>query len=315
MTGLGLVGCGNWGFNYLKTLSQIPEAKLLYVCDLHDDNLKKVSTTYPHLKTTKYYQILLEDDSVDGVIIATPPDTHFPIVVDFLERNKAVLVEKPITLSYDNTVNLIAMAQKNNTILMAGHLMEYHPVVVKLHEYISKEIFGKIRYISLDRAGLGKNRMDVLWDLAVHDLSIISYLINKNPLWVSAQGKSFLQDNIHDLVTITMEFPDDLFVQIHANSIYPQKTRQMVIAGDILVAVLDDTRDNYKLQLIPYDGDIILPKIDTNLPLTLQCKHFINCIQSNVSPKTGSTDILWVMKLVDLIKQSLLGNGSRQYFR
>lgn len=314
MIGLGLIGCGNWGFNYLNTLNSIPEAKILTVCDLNDDVLKKVKQFHPHLKTTKDCQDLLKDDELSGVIIATPPHTHFPIAVNCLERNKAVLVEKPITLSYSEAAELSTLAQKKNTLLMAGHLMEYHPVVMKLHEYVSQEILGKLRYILLDRTSLARIRSDVLWDLAVHDVSIVRYLVNKNPVWVAAQGKSFLQDSIHDLITISMEFPDDLYVQIHANSLYPQKKRQTVVAGNKLVAILDDTRDDFKLTLIPYNGDITLPNLEKIPPLTVQCKHFIHCIQSDSVPRTGSGDITWVMKVMDLIEQSLLNNGLRRYF-
>lgn len=310
MIGLGLIGCGNWGFNYLNTLNSIPEAKILTVCDVNGDALNKVMKFYPLIKTTTDFRDLLGDDQVSGVIIATPPDTHFPIAADFLEHAKAVLV----TLSYSQAVKLIALAQKKNALFMAGHLMEYHPVVVKLQEYICQGILGKLRYLLLDRTSQARVPSDVLWDLAVHDVSIVRYLVNKNPVWVAAQGKGFLQEGIHDLITISMEFPDDLYVQINANSLYPKKKRQTVVAGDRMVAILDDTRDDFKLTLLPYNGDITLPNLEKNPPLTAQCKHFLHCLQSDAVPRTGSQDIAWVMKVMDLIEQSLLNNGSRRYF-
>ncbi|MEW6696850.1 MAG: Gfo/Idh/MocA family protein [Bacillota bacterium] len=314
MIGLGLIGCGNWGFNYLKTLSSIPETRIFKACDVNHEALQKVNQLFPQVITTTDYRDLLGDNQLSAVIIATPPHTHFPIAADFLEHNKAVLVEKPVTLSYCQAIRLIALAQKKNTLLMAGHLMEYHPVVVKLQEYICQGALGKLRYLLLDRTSLARVRSDVLWDLAVHDVSIVRYLINKNPIWLAAQGKGFLQEGIHDLITITMEFPDDLYVQIDANSLYPKKKRQTVVAGDKMVAILDDTLDDFKLTLIPYDGDITLPNLEKTPPLTAQCKQFLHCIQSDAVPRTGSHDIAWVMKVIHLIEQSLLNNGLRRYF-
>ncbi|WP_066634998.1 Gfo/Idh/MocA family protein [Desulfolucanica intricata] len=317
MIGIGLIGCGAWGFNYLKTLTTIPEAKIAAICDPNEEILEKVKLFYPHLKVFTDYQDLLENDEVESVIIASPPRTHFPIAANFLMQNKAVLVEKPCTLSYHDTKQLVKLAQKNNTVLMAGHLMEYHPAVVKLQDYINQGALGELRYIILERANLGKIRSDVsvLWDLAVHDLSVVRYLVNQDPQWVSAQGKSYLQEGIHDLITITMGFPNDLFVQIHANWMYPIKKRLTVVAGGRMTAVLDDTKEDFKLQLIPYNGDITMPKLEKTLPLTTQCLHFIDCIKSNTEPKTGARDITWVMRVIDLIEQSLYSNSVRLYFR
>ena len=317
MIGIGLIGCGAWGFNYLKTFAEIPEAKIIYVCDPNEEVLEEVSYIYPHIKATTNYQDLLDDEQVSGAVIATPPNTHFSISANFLMRNKAVLVEKPVTLSYLDTDRLIKLSQKNNSILMAGHLMEYSPAVVKLQDYINQGILGELRYILLERANLGKIRSDVsvLWDLAVHDLSIVRYLVNQEPKWVSAHGESYLQDGIHDIITVNMGFPNNLFVQIHSNWMYPLKRRQIVVSGGRNMAALDDTKDDFKLQLIPYNGDITMPKLERSQPLTVQCKHFIDCIKTGNEPKTGMHDMAWVMKVMDLIEQSLFSNSARLHFR
>ncbi len=318
MIGIGLIGCGAWGFNYLKTLVSIPEVKILYVCDLKKQILDNVKTIYPHLKVTGNYRDLLDDDNVSGVIIATPPKSHYPLAANFLAGKKAVLLEKPVTHRYREAEELAQLARKNNTILMAGHLMEYHPVVKKLQECINKGLLGDLRYILLDRANLGKIRNDVsvLWDLAVHDLSIVRSLVNnQEPLWVSAQGANYLQEGIWDLITITMAFTGNLMVQIHANWMHPVKKRNVAVAGSKMMAFWDDTRDNNKLQIVSYNVDSITPELENTLPLTVQCRHFINCITTKTEPQTGLQDILWVMRLLDLSEQSLFSYGARLHFR
>ncbi|ACV62025.1 oxidoreductase domain protein [Desulfofarcimen acetoxidans DSM 771] len=317
MIGIGLIGCGAWGLNYLKTFAEIPEANILHVCDQNENILEELSSNYPQIRTTTNYQDLLDDEQVSGAVIATPPQSHFAIAANFLMRNKAVLVEKPITLSYIDTDRLIKLSQKNNTLLMAGHIMEYHPAVVKLQDYINQGILGELRYILLERANLGKIRSDVsvLWDLAVHDLSIVRYLVNQEPRWVSAHGESYLQDGIHDIVAINMGFANNLFVKLHCNWMYPLKRRQIIVAGGRTMAALDDTRDDFKLQIIPYNGDITMPKLERTPPLTSQCKHFVDCLQTGDEPKTGVRDMAWVMKVMDLIEQSLFSNSARLHFR
>lgn len=313
MVRIGLIGCGQWGLNYLKTFSTISAARITHVCDLNEENLRKIKFFYPQTKTISDYRHLMENNSIDGVIIATPPKSHFPIAVDFLMRKKAVLLEKPATLSYIDTKKLVELAQMNSVTLMVGHLMEYHPAVVKLHKYISQGMLGELRYILAKRANLGRVRNDVsvLWDLAVHDLSIIRYLVNREPLWVSAQGESYLQAGIHDLITITMGFSGNLFIQIHANWLYPLKQRQLVVAGDKMMAVMDDTKEEHKIQLIPFEGDLIMPCFENISPLTSQCLHFIECTKTRAEPKTGFRDIFWVIRVMELIELSLASNSAR----
>lgn len=313
MVKIGLVGCGAWGSNYINTLCSIPDVKVQYICDIKEESLQEVKRIYPNIRTTTDYRELLNDAHLDGVIIATPPHSHFSIAAEFLSKNKAVLVEKPCTFFCHEADTLIKLAEINKIILMVGHLMEYHPVVLKMQGYISQGMLGQLRYILLERTSLGKIRNDVSvhWDLSVHDLSMVRYLVNRNPKWVFAHGVSYLQQNIYDLVTINMEFSDDLLVQIHANCISPIKKRQAEISGDQMTMVFDDVKDTYKLQLISHNGEITMPKFEKKLPLTNQCMHFVDCIKTKSPPRTGAVDILWVMKAMDLVEQSLLNNGTK----
>lgn len=313
MIRIGLIGCGAWGLNYINTLCSIPAVKLQNVCDLQERSLEKVRENYPDIGTTTNYRELLHADDLDGVIIATPPHSHFSIAAEFLSQNKAVLVEKPCTLSCHEADTLIKLAEQNNTILMVGHLMEYHPVVFKMQDHISQGQLGQLRYILLERTSLGKicNDVSVHWDLTVHDLSMVRYLVNKNPRWVAAHGVSYRQQDIYDLVIITMEFPDDLLVQIQANRISPIKKRHAEFSGDLMTMVFDDVKDSDKLQLISNNGEILMLKINKSLPLTNQCIHFVDCIKSKSPPRTGPADILWVIKVTELVEQSLLNNGAK----
>ena len=316
MMQIGLIGCGAWGYNYLKTLLAMPEVIVQSVCDVDEEVLGKVRFAHPLLKLNTSYRDLLEGDQVQAVIVAAPPKSHFLIASEFLMRKKAVLVEKPATLSYEEAKKLVRLARANRTILMAGHLMAYLPAVERLRQYIRGGKLGKLRYILSERTNLGKIRSDVsvLWDLAVHDLSIVRYLVGRRPVWVAAQGESYLQDGVCDLTTITMGFPKDLFVQIHANWICPVKRRQTVVAGDRMMACVDEVKDDLPLQLISYAGDILMPKLEKIPPLTAQCRHFIHCVQSNDEPRTGPGDITWVLKVMELIERSMRGNGARLYF-
>lgn len=313
MVRIGLVGCGQWGLNYLKTFSTISAARITHVCDLNEVILREIKFLYPHTKTFTDYRYLMESNNLDGVIIATPPKLHFPIAAEFLLSKKAVLLEKPATLSYVDAKKLVELAQMNSVTLMVGHLMEYHPAVVQLHSYISQGMLGELRYILTKRAHLGsvRNDVSVLWDLAVHDLSIVRYLVNQEPLWVSAQGESYLKAGIQDLITITMGFSGNLFTQIHANWLYPLKQRQLVLAGDKMMAVMDDAKEDYKVKLIPFEGDLIMPRLEKTPPLTGQCLHFIECIKTHVEPKTGARDIFWVIRVMELIELSLASNSAR----
>lgn len=316
MITIGLVGCGVWGFNYINTLCSIPEVEVQYICDIKEESLERVRKMYPNLRTTTDYRDLLNDKALNGVVIATPPHSHFSIAAEFLTQNKAALVEKPFTLSYHEADTLIKLAERNNTILMVGHLMEYHPVVLKMQDHISRGLLGQLRYLLLERTSLGNahNDTNVHWDLAVHDLSMVRYLVNKNPDWVSAHGVSYLKPNIYDIVIITMEFPENLFVQTHTSWINPIKKRQAVISGEHMTMVFDDVKDTYKLQLISHNGEITMPKCEKKLPLTNQCMHFVECIKTKSSPRTGSADILWIIKVMDLVEQSLLNNGAKVYW-
>jgi len=316
MVRIGLVGCGAWGFNYINTLCSIPDVKFQYICDVKQETLQKVSNNYPHISVTTDYHELLNDDQLDGVVIATPPHSHFSIAAEFLSQNKAVLVEKPCTLSYHEADSLIKLAEKNNSILMVGHLMEYHPVVLRMHDHISQGRLGQLRYILLERTSLGtiRNDVSVHWDLAVHDMSIVRYLVNRHPSWISAHGASYRKQNIYDLVIVTMKFPDDLLVQIRANCVSPIKNRQTVISGDRMTMVFDDVKDIYKLQLISHNGEITIPSFEKSLPLTNQCMHFVDCVKTKSPPRTGPADIRWVIKAMELVEQSLVNNGATFYW-
>ncbi|CUH95083.1 hypothetical protein P22_1152 [Propionispora sp. 2/2-37] len=316
MIKIGLVGCGTWGFNYIKTLCSIPEATIKYICDVKEESLQKAGKTNSSIKKTTDYHELLLDDQLDGVIITTPPQSHFPIAADFLSRKKAVLVEKPCTLSYHEADTLIKLAAKNNTVLMVGHLMEYHPAVLKMQEYINQGLLGRLRYILLERTGLGdlRHEVSVHWDLSVHDFSIVRYLVDQDPIWISAHGESYQQPNVYDLVIITMKFPGDLLVQIQTNCISLIKKRHAEISGEQMTMAFDDVKNTNGIQLISNTGEIATAKFEKELPLTKQCLHFLDCIKTKALPRTGSTDILWVIKATELAEQSFLNHGERLYW-
>jgi predicted dehydrogenase len=313
MVSIGLIGCGAWGRNYLKTLSSIADVKIRAVCDSNEEALQEVKKARPETKITTDFMELVADDSLAGVIVATPPQSHFSIAAEFLAQGKAVLVEKPCALSYRETLDLVFIAQQNKTVFMVGHLMEYHPAVLKMHDCIRQGMLGSLHYILLERAGFlkAKTTVGVHWDLAVHDLSIVRCLVDENPRWISAYGLRCVRRNAYDMVDISMQFGSGLLVRICGNCISPVKKRQALLVGKKGAMLFDDDKDASKLQLVSFAEGVAVPNVENQLPLTNQCRHFAQCIEKNLCPRTGAKDMLWVVKATELVEQSLFHNGKK----
>ena len=329
MIEVAVVGVGGWGKNLARNYSQIAHAKLRYICDLDQKKLDQMKPQYPETRFTRDLDEVLQDPHVHAVVIATTGPSHFPLGKRALEAGKDVYIEKPFTLEIGHAEELIALAEKNRRILMVGHLLEYHPVVTRLKEMISREELGRLYYIYSQRVNLGTVRTDenALWNFAPHDISVIMFLLGAAPTDVAARGQSYLQKDVEDVVFLTMNFGGRAMAHVHVSWLDPHKIRKLTLVGDRKMAVFDDLEANEKLRV--YDkgaqlnqdyntfaeyvglrfGDITMPYIKVGEPLQIECRHFLECVRTRRTPVSDGQDGLRVVKVLDAAQRSLKRNG------
>ncbi len=329
-TKLGIVGLGYWGPNLLRNFSQLEECRVKVCCDLNEDTLRQAKTHYPGIETTNDHLSLLQDPEIEAVVIAAPAKVHYEMAKQAILRNKHVFVEKPLTLDVAQARELAQIAERNGSKLMVGHLMEYHPAIGKLKEMIENGELGKIYYLYSQRVNLGKIRNDenALWSFAPHDISIIMYLLGREPENVTARGQAYLQDGIEDVVFVNLLFPGKVMAQIHLSWLDPHKIRRTTIVGNEKMAVFDDTTPTEMIRI--YDkgvvnnthygsfgeslslrfGDVTIPYIKMVEPLKLECQHFIDCIRNGTRPRSDVLDGLRVVKVLQAAQESLNKGGT-----
>lgn len=326
---LGLVGYGYWGPNLARNFHQLPEAWLVACADADTSRLAEVSRLYPSIQQTATdVRPLLENPTLDALVIATPARSHFPLVSQALEAGKHVLVEKPLALTSAEARALIEIARKNHRVLMVGHTFEYNPAVWKIQEMLDAGSLGKLYYVYSNRVNLGRVQTDInaLWSIAPHDISILLALLKTMPLSVSAHGATYVSQGIEDVVFALLQFPQNIVGHIHASWLDPSKTRQMTFVGSERMIVYDDVDPEAKLKI--YDkgiykrgdafgefqlrirsGDLHIPKIDLTEPLKYECAHFLECVRDNKTPRTDGENGLRVVRVLEAAQQSLTQDG------
>ena len=326
---VAVVGIGGWGKNLARNYFQIADANLRYVCDLDEQKLAAAASQYPGATPTNDFNQLLNDPELDAIVIATLAPTHYKLAKQALEADKDVYVEKPFVLDVEHAEELIALAESRERILMVGHLLEYHPVVTKLRQMIESNELGDIYYIYSQRLNLGTVREDenALWNFAPHDISAILYLLDKEPISISARGQSYLREGVEDVVFFTLTFADNSMANIHVSWLDPHKVRKLTIVGSNKMAVFDDLEANEKLKIYDkgaefaseYDtyaeyiglrfGDITIPYIKSGEPLRTECMHFLDSIRNRTQPISDGRDGLRVVKVLDGAQRSLKNDG------
>ena len=330
---IAVIGCGYWGPNLIRNFNQIPDCHMKVSCDLDCKKLERINTLYPGIQTTNSLNEILSDDSIQAVVIATPVYTHAEIGKKCLKHSKHVLIEKPMASNENECIELIEMAEKNNRILMIGHTFEYTAAVNKAKEIIENSELGEIYYISCSRLNLGLFQPDinVIWDLAPHDISILLYLLNQFPVGINASGKAHFRKGIEDVATITLNFPNGTIAFIHNSWLDPDKVRKMTIVGSKKMLVYDDISTNEKIKIFDkgveappyYDsyaefhfsyryGDIYTPRINEYEPLKKECEHFLDCIRNDKSPRSDGYSGLRVVSILEAANNSLRNNGIQQ---
>jgi predicted dehydrogenase len=329
MIEVAVVGIGGWGKNLARNYAQIPEANLRYVCDLDQDKLDQAHRQYPGARLTNKYEELLADPQLQAIVIATTAPSHYPLCKQALLAGKDVYVEKPFVLDVGHAQELIALAEERGRIVMVGHLLEYHPVVVRLRDMIRNGELGQVYYVYAQRLNLGTVRGDenALWNFAPHDISSILYLLGQEPTDVSARGQCYLQKGIEDVVFLSLNFGNRAMAHIHVSWLDPHKTRKITIVGSRKMAVFDDLEANEKLRIYDkgaqvstdYDsfaeyvglrfGDILVPYIKVSEPLRIECLHFLDCVKTRRKPVSDGMDGLRVIRVLDAAQRSLASNG------
>jgi len=331
MINVGVIGYGYWGPNLVRNFVANPDCRVTIVCDRDSDRLGQVQALYPAVRLTVSAQELIDDPEVDAVVISTPVATHFPLALAALEAGKHVLVEKPISSTADQARRLIDEAGKRGLILMVDHTFVYTGAVRKLHELVRTEAFGPVRYYDSTRVNLGLFQPDVnvLWDLAVHDLSIMDFILDSAPIAVSATGQSLIAGQPEYAAFLTVFFANDVIAHINVNWLSPVKIRRTLVGGDRQMIVYDDLETSEKVKL--YDkgvtvtptpeqvhkllisyrtGDLWSPNLPATEALAVEAAHFAACIRGEETPITGGEAGLGIVRILEAADQSIRQRGA-----
>lgn len=315
----GVIGWGYWGPKIGRNLASLPHTTLAMVADQDVQRLASVAAGQPGVKTTTTSEDIFRSD-VDGVVIATPVRTHYQLAKEALLHGKHVLVEKPMTASIIEAEELVALAAEQRRVLMVGHTFEYNPAVNELRKLVQSGDLGKIYCIEAERVNLGLFRSDisVIWDLAPHDISIILYLVGKQPEHIKVQAHAHLQRHIHDIAHLDLEFVDGMTAHIHVSWLHPCKIRRVTVIGDARMVVYDDTSPAEMLKIynkgadvhadptVSYRfGEITIPHIDWIEPLRLECEDFANSIRQGLQPRANGDVGLAVVKVLAAAQEAL----------
>jgi len=321
---VAVIGSGYWGRNLVRNYHNLNALRV--ICDMDDTVLGQFAEQYPDVETCPTVSEVILREDVQGVVIATPAETHFALARQALLAGKHVYVEKPLVLKDTEGRELIALAEQKKLVLMVGHLLQYHPIFVKLKELALDGELGRINYIYSNRLNLGKIRREenILWSFAPHDISMILALAGEEPDAVVATGGNYLHKKIADVTSTHLEFPSGLRAHIFVSWLHPFKEQKLVVVGERKMAVFNDTKPwQDKLFLYPHqikwENNIPIPakaepeKVDIpeDEPLKLECKHFIDCIASNQRPLTDGYEGLRVLKILNASQQSLDSHGRK----
>ena len=318
---IAVVGVGYWGPNLVRNFLRLENVQVM-VCDLDKNSLKRIKTSYPMVSTTTNYQQVLSDPGVRAVVVATPVKNHYDLASKALIAGKDVLVEKPMTKTLSEAEKLVALAKKQNKVLMVDHTFLFSGPVLKIKELLQKKVLGNLWYYYADRANLGKLQKDVnvLWDLAVHDLSILNFIQDNQPTSLLARGSYHAGNEIEEIAGLVLTYPKNFFAYINVSWLSPVKTRKIVLAGDKKMLVFDDALSEGKLKIfncqikfqankVNYlNGDSQILTYADQEPLLNMAEQFIKAVSQNKRPLTDGHFGLAVVKQLTAANKSLLTN-------
>jgi predicted dehydrogenase len=328
---IAVIGCGEWGPNHIRNFLAQPGARVRIAVDLDAKRLERVHELFPAVETSSDADRVLADPSIQAVVVATPVQTHFNLVRKALQAGKHVLCEKPLCENVAQGRELAELAQARRRALMVGHVFLFNPGIIKVKELLDSGSMGTLHYMHAIRTNLGPIRRDcnAAFDLATHDISIFNWLVGADPLEVSATGGSYLQPGIEDVVSLSLKYPGDVFGTIQASWLNPKKVRQMTVVGSKQMVTWDDmqlgspvtcydkganSNKSYNdfgefLRIATWDGDVRLPKVQSEEPLKLQARHFLESVARGEVLRSGSDSAVGVVAVLEAAAISLKEHG------
>lgn len=331
MLNVAVIGCGYWGPNLIRNFNSLPECDVTTVCDASKDRLAHMKQLYPHITTTTEVDDVFNDSNIDAVAIATPVNCHHVLAKKSLQAGKHTFIEKPMASSVAECRELLDLALDQGLTLMVGHTFIYSPPVRKIKELVDSGDLGEIQYVSSRRLNLGLFQKDinVTWDLAPHDISIILYVLNDTPVSVNCQGKSHVAKGVEDVCNMTINFANGGFCTIQSSWLDPNKIREMTFVGEKRMLVYNDLEPIEKIKIYDkrvekpphYDtfaefhysyhyGDMYAPYLKQFEPLKEECQHFIDCIKTQCKSISSGLEGLKVVQILSAASESLKQNGS-----
>lgn len=327
---IGVIGYGYWGPNLVRNFAETPDAEVVAVADLKQDRLDLVRRRHPTIEATNDFQRVIRDPHIDAVAVATPVSTHFPLAMEALQSGKHVLVEKPMTATSEEALRLIEAADRGNLVLMVDHTFVYTGAVRKIRQLIDEGALGEIYYYDSTRVNLGlfQYDVDVIWDLAVHDLAIMDYIFPESPAEIVATGIGHVNGAAENIAYITVFHESPLIAHLNVNWLSPLKVRRTLIGGSKRMVVYDDIESSekvkvydrgvnvnngpesrYTLQVSYRSGDMYAPHIDTTEALRIVAQHFMDCVWSGATPITDGQAGLRVVSALEAATRSMRGHG------
>lgn len=329
---VGMIGYGYWGPNLARNIHEMPSSKLVAIADQKEKQLDRARAKYPEVALVNDYKDLF-NMGLDAVVVATPPHTHYSIAKDCLDHGLHVLVEKPLTDQSSHAQNLIDIACKKDLTLMVGHTFQYNSAVLALKKLILQQELGNIYYLDAARLNLGlyQNNSNVLWDLAVHDISILLFLLDQLPISVSAQGVPCVTKGVYDVAYLNLIFPNNVTAYVHVSWLDPCKVRRVTVVGSKKMAVYNDMETEGKIKVYdkgidapPYTegfgefhynyrtGDITIPNIRFVEPLQEECSHFVDSVINHTPPRTSGQNGLQVIKVLEAAMRSIENSATQE---
>jgi len=329
---VAVVGCGYWGPNLIRNFNSLSECKVKLVCDINSDRIAHMKTLYPEVQGTSEFDDLINNSDIDAIAVATPVRLHYEMAKKSLQAGKHTLIEKPMASSVAECKELIELAERRRLTLMVGHTFIYSVPIRKIKEIVDFGELGQIQYINSRRLNLGLFQKDinVAWDLATHDISIILYVLNETPTSVNCQGKAHIKPGIEDVTNMTLSFANGSFASIQSSWLDPDKVRDMTFVGTKKMLVYNDIEPIEKIKIydkrvtVPphYDtfgefqysyhyGDMYSPYLELVEPLKIECQHFLDCIRTGAKPESSGLEGLRVVQVLEAASESLKNSGGQ----
>ncbi|WP_033341351.1 Gfo/Idh/MocA family protein [Catenuloplanes japonicus] len=331
MSGVALIGFGYWGPNLARNLQNHAGARWRYLVELSPERAARAQQLYPQVKVVSDLDVVLNDPEVTAAIVATPAATHTPLTRRLLDAGKHVMVEKPLALSTEDAASLATQADAAGRVLMVGHVFEYVPAVLEMKKIIDAGEIGDLLYLHSQRLNLGRIQSDVnaFTSIGPHDVSIANFLVGKGAEWVSARGARYLNENVDDVVFVTVGYPGGVLAHMHVSWLDPSKTRKTTVVGSKQMMVFDDVDSETKLRVYDKgadrldpdaygawqyklrDGAMRVPSLPMAEPLGAELKHFLECVDTGARPRTDGWNGVEVVAVLEAVEESLRKGGEQ----